>query len=70
MACCGNVSAGYGITAFDFVGEQEGELSFQMGEIVRIDGDVDEDWQEGTLLSTSASGIFPAAFVSALEFGR
>lgn len=40
------------------------------GEILKIDRDVDDEWQEGKLLSTDKSGIFPTGFVGALEFGR
>ena len=57
------------VAEFEFVATEEGELSFQVGdEIECLEGvAADEEWWEGKLLSTGATGTFPVRFTKGWE---
>ncbi|XP_069098747.1 SH3 domain-containing protein 19 isoform X2 [Pleurodeles waltl] len=50
---------------FEFSGEQDGELSFVEGEIIRLKEYVNEEWAKGEL--KGQVGIFPLNFVEVVE---
>lgn len=50
---------------FEFSGEQDGELSFAEGEIIRLKEYVNEEWAKGEL--KGQVGIFPLNFVEVVE---
>lgn len=54
-------------TAVSWTGEQEGDLGFLEGEVVRVFHIVDELWWQGSLSRNGAEGIFPKDFVEPLE---
>ena len=57
------------IAEFEFIATEEGELSFKVGdEIECLDGvAADEEWWEGKLVSTGATGTFPVRFTKGWE---
>ncbi|KAM6440773.1 SH3 domain-containing protein 19 isoform 1-T1 [Liasis olivaceus] len=50
---------------FEYIGDQKDELSFSEGEIIILNGYVNEEWAKGELRGTS--GIFPLNFVEVIE---
>ncbi|CAG7722900.1 unnamed protein product [Allacma fusca] len=46
---------------YDFDAENQGELSFKEGDIIRLSTRIDENWYEGTL--NGRSGYFPVTYV-------
>nr|XP_056711291.1 SH3 domain-containing protein 19 [Euleptes europaea] len=53
------------IARFEYIGDQNDELSFSEGEIIILKEYVNEEWAKGEL--RGASGIFPLNFVEVLE---
>jgi len=49
---------------YDFEAENDSELSFQEGEIIKLVSQVDENWYEGTV--RSRTGYFPINYVKVL----
>ena len=50
---------------FEFVAEQEGELSLHVGDIIIITAWVNDEWLQGTF--NNQEGIFPVQFVHILD---
>lgn len=50
---------------FEFVAEQEGELSLKVGDVVMTTAWVNDEWLQGTC--NGEEGIFPLQFVHVLE---
>jgi len=50
---------------FDFTGENSGELSFSIGEVIVIKEWVNEDWLSGQV--GDREGMFPVSFVKVIE---
>ena len=50
------------VASFDYVGEQEDELTFKQGDVITVKEAVDADWFQGSL--DGKEGIFPSAFVA------
>eukprot|EP00050_Salpingoeca_kvevrii_P007408 m.296045 g.296045 ORF g.296045 m.296045 type:complete len:354 (-) comp13311_c0_seq1:103-1164(-) len=48
---------------FDFDAAESGQLTLKMGDIITIEGDVDNNWQYGTNMRTQESGWFPANYI-------
>lgn len=54
-------------TVVSWTGEQEGDLGFIEGEVVKVFHIVDELWWQGSLSRNDAEGIFPKDFVQIIE---
>lgn len=53
------------LATYDFVGERACELSFQMGEMFRLLGRIDDEWMRGEY--KGLVGAFPSVFVDVVE---
>jgi len=49
---------------YDFEAENDSELSFREGDVIKLISQVDENWYEGTL--RSQTGYFPISYVKVL----
>ena len=49
---------------YDFEAENNSELSFREGDVIKLISQVDENWYEGTL--RSQTGYFPISYVKVL----
>lgn len=49
---------------YDFDAENNSELSFREGDIIRLTSQVDENWYEGTI--RGQTGYFPISYVKVL----
>ena len=56
----------YAKATFDFIGESSTDLSFSVGDVVKITGVVDDNWVTGSLAGSSSTGSFPKSFVEPL----
>lgn len=50
---------------YDFLGENEDELSFKAGDVITELEPIDDDWMSGELMGRS--GIFPKNYVQFLQ---
>jgi len=59
----GEVTAAFTLVAsFEYIGEQEDELTFGQGDVITVTSVVDPDWFQGSF--NGKDGIFPSAFVA------
>eukprot|EP00037_Helgoeca_nana_P019735 m.193467 g.193467 ORF g.193467 m.193467 type:complete len:369 (+) comp24981_c2_seq1:54-1160(+) len=52
---------------FDFDVENDGELGFKEGETIKLTKRIDDNWLEGSTVSSNGSGMFPANYVEVIE---
>ena len=50
---------------FDFVPQEEGELGFHRGDLIRLTDSTNSDWWAGTL--ADQEGLFPATYVQEIK---
>ncbi|KAJ3107700.1 E3 ubiquitin-protein ligase sh3rf1 [Phlyctochytrium bullatum] len=53
-------SSNFRVAVKDFISKEEGDLSFNAGDVIEITGEVDENWLQGSL--KGKTGIFPKKF--------